>query len=90
MRNIEAVANVSNFLKHDMPGSMPMDNFVRLLDSVGLEDENGVLEVSRFCILVKDDISKHYTNHLDNQGNNIFPSKKMVDFQRQVLKISGA
>ena len=58
VRDPSQVAKFCNFMRSDSCG-YPVSEFVNALDHIGLLDDEGIKEVSRFCV-VKGDLICHY------------------------------
>ena len=81
------IARISNHLKVETKGGMPVANFLRLLESEYLRDATGIDEISRFCIINAYGDVCHYSNTTDEQGKITFPSPETVQNLKQNLSI---
>ena len=86
VRDWEKVAKISNHLKDDAKGGMPIENFIRLLQIENLYDEIGIDEISRFCVINSNGDVCHYSN-TDKGGKIILPCAETVENLKQNLCI---
>ena len=86
VRDWKKIAKISNHLKDDAKGGMPITNFIRLLQIANLYDEIGIDEISRFCIINSIGDVCHYSNtHKD--GKIILSCAETVENLKQKLCI---
>ena len=86
VRDWKKINMISNHLKYDAKGGMPVQNFMNMLRDENLFDDTGIEEISRFCILDEEDVF-HYSNITDAKGNMIFPSAETTISLKQKLSI---